>query len=710
MKTYEKYGGIDQFRLIAALLIVGIHIYPLFGINEEMNFWLVHIFSRIAVPFFLMVTGFFLLPRYLSDEKNDPTSLLNSIKKTGLIYVGATILYFPISIYAGYYSEGNVVITFIRNVLFDGTFYHLWYLPASIIGMLLLYVLGRKFTMEQILGITAILYLLGLFGDSYYGITSGIPFLNTIYNGLFHVFSYTRNGLLYAPIFLAMGGMIAKRKWHLSVRFSLIGFIVSMALMLVEGLFLNNLNFQRHSSMYVMLIPCMFFLFNLLLRCRVKASPSLRGISMWIFVLHPLFIIVIRGFARVTGLESILVENHLIHYLAVCLLSYLVSVWLVKFHPKKKPNFPVGRAWIELDMKNLRHNIHILQSRLPKSCQLMAAVKADAYGHGALQISKELNASGISAFCVASVLEGVALRKHGIKGKILVLGYTHPKQFHLLIKHQLTQTVIDYNYAKTLDGYGRKFSVHINVDTGMNRLGERSENIDEISRIFMLENLDVCGIYTHLCACDSDKKDEKNYTHMQIDRFHHVITALADNGFDIPKKHILSSYGVFNYPESAFDYVRVGIALYGMLSTFEDTNNYETGLRPVLSVKTRISAVKELFAGELVGYGLTFKASKNMTIAVVAIGYADGVPRELSCGVGYVLINGKKASIISRVCMDQMIVDITDIDHVRQGDIAVIIGKSGELELTVCEIAEQAGTIANEVLSQLGHRLERRMV
>ncbi|MCL2361316.1 MAG: serine racemase VanT catalytic subunit [Defluviitaleaceae bacterium] len=369
--------------------------------------------------------------------------------------------------------------------------------------------------------------------------------------------------------------------------------------------------------------------------------------------------------------------------------------------------FPAGRAWIELNMENLRHNVNVLQHRLPDTCRLMPAIKADAYGHGALHIAKELNTCGINAFCVASVQEGVNLRLHGIKGEVLILGYTHPMHFHMLIKYSLMQTVIDYSYATILNGYNEKIKVHIMIDTGMHRLGERAENTTNIINIFKCENLEICGIYTHLGNSDSNEQPEKEMTQLQIKKFNNVISIIEAQGLTIPTKHIISSYGVFNYPELAYDYARVGIALFGMLSRKDDTKNYDTNLRPVLSIKTRVSAVIKLKAGDIAGYGLSFKVEKDMEIAALAIGYADGVPRSLSCGKGHILINGKKAKIISHICMDQTIIDITNTPSVKQGDIAVIIGNSGEEEITACDIAEKADTIANEVLSRLGSRLEK---
>jgi len=366
-----------------------------------------------------------------------------------------------------------------------------------------------------------------------------------------------------------------------------------------------------------------------------------------------------------------------------------------------------ARAWIELDMNNLRHNINIIRGLLPDGCQLMAVLKANAYEHGAVEIARELNSNGIYSFCVASVMEGVELRKHGIQGEVLILGYTHPTQFYLLRKYRLMQTVIDYEYAKALEDYGEKITVHVKIDTGMHRLGERSDNVEEILQIFKCKNLVIEGIYSHLCAVDSDRQTDRNFTQNQIDNFNWVLSRIQKQGFPLPKVHIQSSYGIIKRSDLSYDYARVGIALYGMLYTIEDTEKYNIGLRPVLSVKARVSTVKTLYAGETVGYGLDFTAPHNMRIAAIAFGYADGIPRCLSCGVGHVLINGQKAPVVGRICMDQMMVDVSGIEGVKQGDVAVIIGRSGNAEITACEIAEQAGTVSTEILSRLGRRLKR---
>ncbi len=373
----------------------------------------------------------------------------------------------------------------------------------------------------------------------------------------------------------------------------------------------------------------------------------------------------------------------------------------------QKEHLKSERAWIELDMKNLRHNANALQKLLTPNCLLMPAIKANAYGHGAVLIAKELVRLGIRSFCVASVSEGIELRRNGICGELLILGYTPPEQAALLHKYHLTQTVVDSTYAKILNEYGIKLKVHIKVDTGMHRLGERSEHIEEISSIFYCKNLTVTGIFSHLCTAESVTKADRNYTITQAERFQDTVALLQKRGCSCGKVHLLASYGLMNYPQFAGDYARIGIALYGVLSTREDLTMCPVELKPVLSVKARIAVIKELYAGEGAGYGLQYTADTDRRIAVVSIGYADGIPRALSCGGGSVLVHGCKAPIIGRICMDQMLIDVTGIPDVKSGDSVVLIGKSGSCEITAYDLAEQCGTITNELLSRLGSRLNR---
>ncbi len=377
---------------------------------------------------------------------------------------------------------------------------------------------------------------------------------------------------------------------------------------------------------------------------------------------------------------------------------------------KREPAFCQSRAWVELDRDALRHNVGVLRNMLPDGCELMPAVKANAYGHGAVLISRELSRLGVKAFCVATVQEGIELRENDIAGDILILGYTYPKLFPLLVQYDLTQTVIDLSYAETLNKYGKKVKVHIAVDTGMHRLGEPCENIENICRMFYLHNLKIEGVYTHLCADDTELPKDRAFTMEQGRAFFNVVSQLGERGFGYPKTHLLASYGLINHPEFGGDYARVGVALYGVLSTRADMERCALSLRPVLSVKARVTTLKALRKGEAAGYGLQFVADRDTRIAVLAIGYADGIPRSLSCGVGNVLIQGIKAPIIGRICMDQMLVDISNIPNVIVGDVAVIIGESADEKITACDLAEQTGTISNEILSRLGERLERQII
>ena len=332
-----------------------------------------------------------------------------------------------------------------------------------------------------------------------------------------------------------------------------------------------------------------------------------------------------------------------------------------------------GRAWIELDIENMKHNIEALRSLLPAGCVLMPAIKANAYGHGAVPMAKELNKMGVQAFCVASIAEAVQLRENGIAGEILILGYTHPSDFPLLIQYNLTQAVLDYEYAELLAAFGSEIKVHIAVDTGMHRVGVPAENLNEILAILKMKHLWVTGIYTHLCADDSLAEKDVVFTKKQAASFTCLKEQVIAAGYAV-KTHILGSYGLLNYPEIGGDYARIGIALYGVLSNRSDLAFCPVELRPVLSINARVMTVRNIQPGEHVGYGLAYTAESERKIASLSIGFADGLPRALSCGRGKVLIRGQEAPIVGRVCMDQTMVDVTDIENVKGGDTAVVIG------------------------------------
>ena len=350
----------------------------------------------------------------------------------------------------------------------------------------------------------------------------------------------------------------------------------------------------------------------------------------------------------------------------------------------------MSRTWIEIDCGALRHNVKVLQSLLPPGCALMPAVKANAYGHGAVLIARKCQEMGIHAFCAATLNEGIELRQNGIKGEILILGWTHSGQASLLHEYNLTQTVMSCAYARDLDSYNQFIQVHIKIDTGMHRLGIAWDRRSEIADIFHFPNLQVTGAYTHLC-CDSLAEEQGR-------RFYAAV-----EGFPIPKLHLLASDGLLYHPELGGDYARMGIALYGATTACH-------GLRPVLSLKARVAQVRELPAGESLGYELQFTARRPSRIAALTIGYGDCLPRSLSCGAGNVLLHRQKAPVAGMICMDQTLVDVTDIPEVSVGDIAVLIGKTGTEEIRAVDMAVQAGTISNEILSCLGPRLDRIVV
>lgn len=704
MAKHETYSGIDYFRMIAALLIVAIHTSPLASFSATGDFIFTRIIARVAVPFFFVTSGFFLISRYSYNADK----LRKFIKKTALIYAAAIVIYIPINIYNGYFSEDNLLPKIIKDIVFDGTLYHLWYLPAAIIGAVIAWYLVKQWAYRKAFAVTLVLYIVGLFGDSYYGIAENIPSLNSFYHLIFQVSDYTRNGIFFAPIFFVLGGYIADNKDRLSFKKSIIGFATCFSLMFAEALTLHRFELQRHDSMYVFLLPSICFLFYFLMHFKGKNRAQLRTISLIIYIIHPFVIVLIRLFAKITHLQNALVENSLIHYLLVCIISAglglaLTAIWNI--YKPKKHNTDKDRAYLEIDLKNLEHNVKVLKNAMPPHCELMAVAKAECYGHGMYGTTVYLNQIGVSAFAVATIDEGIRLRKYGISGEILILGYTSPMRAKELCKYKLTQTLIDYEYSLLLDEQGYKVTAHIKVDTGMHRLGFDADDTKEIVTAFSLENIEITGIFTHLCSADSRAEEDVDFTHKQIGEFYNSLDNLRKGGVRIPKVHIQSSYGLLNYPEIKSDYVRAGIALYGVLSSPNDETKLKLDLRPVLSLKARVVLLRKIRKGETVGYSRAFTASRDSLIAILPIGYADGFPRNLSCGKSIVLICGQKAPIIGKICMDQLAVDVTDISNIKIGSIATLIGKDENDEIAAPTVAESSESITNELLSRMGRRL-----
>ena len=371
---------------------------------------------------------------------------------------------------------------------------------------------------------------------------------------------------------------------------------------------------------------------------------------------------------------------------------------------EKREDMNKDRAWIEINRNHLENNIKEIKKIISDKTKIMAVVKANAYGHGIIPISKELNKLGIEDFAVATLEEGIILRQNHIKGNILILGYTHFDDIPYVIKYDLIQTIVDYEYAKRLEELklDRKIKVHIKINTGMNRIGESYKHIDKLLEIYKMKSLDILGTFTHLSVSDSHKVEDIEFTKNQIKSFDDCVQILKENNCNVGKLHVQASYGVVNYPELTYDYVRIGIMMYGNLSSRKDITKLKPNIKAVLSLKARITSIKEINKDEAVGYGRGFIATNNIKIASVAIGYADGYPRNLS-NHAKVIINGQAVPVIGRICMDQLMIDISTLTNVKVGDVVTLIGEDSEILAE--SIADQTGTISNEILSRLGNRL-----
>lgn len=368
-------------------------------------------------------------------------------------------------------------------------------------------------------------------------------------------------------------------------------------------------------------------------------------------------------------------------------------------------NEKTTRSWIEVDLNAITHNIDQLKTLLKAPSKIMAVVKADGYGHGALAVAKHCQNQGINSFAVATIDEGIELRQYGITGDILILGYTDALQARELHDYKLIQTIVNAHHAYQLQQQKYQLDVHIKIDTGMHRLGFDINDVELINDIFDYRYLNIKGFYSHLCVCDSNKIDDIEFTQLQISRFYEFIKKVKMN-HDVGKIHLQSSYGLINYPEINCDYARIGIALYGVNSADDVYIKNKLDLKPALSIKARIAMIHKVPKGDSLGYGRSFVALKDSMIAVVPIGYGDGLPRNLSSN-DYVLIKDTKCLIVGRICMDQMLVDVSDLTHVSPQDIVTIIGKDGKNEIRVETIARLSQTISNEILSRLAARLPR---
>ena len=366
---------------------------------------------------------------------------------------------------------------------------------------------------------------------------------------------------------------------------------------------------------------------------------------------------------------------------------------------------PTARTWRETDLNAACHNAQVLQSALPAGCRLMAVVKADAYGHGAVPLSLALQKEGVGAFAVACLSEGIALRRGGVRGTILILGYTPPEEAPLLRRFRLHQTVADFSHAKALSARGVPLLVHLALDTGMHRLGVPAEDKESLLSLFRLPNLQVEGVFSHLCTADGPSPQDAAFARRQLARFEDAVQCIRDAGFSPGAVHLQASAGIWTLPpRPGYAYARAGIALYGVQSS-PSCVPYPLPLQPVLSLRARVASVRTIAAGERAGYSLAFQARRDTWLAVVTLGYADGLPACLSLRGGQVLLRGQRCPMVGRMCMDQLLVDVTAVPQAAAGDTVTLIGRDGGGEIRAEEVAEACGILTNELLSRLGPRL-----
>ena len=376
------------------------------------------------------------------------------------------------------------------------------------------------------------------------------------------------------------------------------------------------------------------------------------------------------------------------------------------------------RAWAEINLAHLSHNLAAVKARLTPGVKVMGIVKADGYGHGAIPVARTLLAGSVDALGVATCEEGIALRENGITYPILILGFTPERLLPEVARRDIVQTVFSPHGAEALAEQaaknGKRAAVHIKIDTGMSRLGflPKPESIQAICEIAENPHLYIAGIYTHFATSD---ELASGFMLEQQARFEWVIGELLKRGLKIPLKHMANS-GAFvhsmrgeGYQGVLLDSVRIGIILYGSPPSPEMAKVCAPlGLKPVMRLLSQVSAVKELPAGTGISYGHTFKTVRQSTIATIPVGYADGYPRSLSRS-GQVLINGKLAPITGTICMDQCMADVTDIPGVKPGDPVIMLG-SEEEGISADNLAEITGTISYEILCGISKRVPRNYV
>lgn len=360
-------------------------------------------------------------------------------------------------------------------------------------------------------------------------------------------------------------------------------------------------------------------------------------------------------------------------------------------------------TFVEIDLEAIRWNLEQIQRKVSPA-KIMAAVKADAYGHGLTKVAELTRAHGITHFGVARPEEGIQLRKHGIEASILVFGGFFENSIDPLLQYGLDLTLYDMPRARLLSNRAASRAqiakVHIKVDTGMGRVGVPwQQAIDFVKKVVELKNIEVVAIYTHFASSDSA---DKTFAETQLQRFQTVIESLEKEDIHVPIKHAANSGAILDMPESYFDMVRPGVSLYGYYPSLETSESIR--LKPAMSVKSRVIAIKEVQSGTPISYNMTYYTEQRTQIATVSIGYGDGYNRFLS-NQGEVLIGGRRYPVVGRVCMDQITVDVGPESAIEVGDEVVLLGRQGSEEITIWEICSKLNTIPYEITCWFSARL-----
>lgn len=365
-------------------------------------------------------------------------------------------------------------------------------------------------------------------------------------------------------------------------------------------------------------------------------------------------------------------------------------------------------AWAEIDLDAIAHNMKEIRRLVREDALVTAVIKADGYGHGAKKIAQTLLDNGADRFAVAVLDEGIELRQAGFEVPVLILGFTDPERAEEVVKYNLDQTVYSWELAEALSKeaarQNKKAKIHIKVDTGMGRIGlqPNNESVNLIKKISELPNVILEGIFTHFAVADTA---DKRYTEEQYEKFNWIISELQKQNVEFNVRHCGNSATIIDLPDMHMDMVRAGIILYGLAPSNEVLLK-KIDLRQVMSLKVRITHVKEIEAGQSVSYGRKFIASKKSKIASLPIGYADGYTRMLS-GKAEALVKGKRVPVVGRICMDQCMIDITGIEDVKVGDEVVLFGRQGKDMIHIDELAEKLGTINYEIVCMISKRVPR---